>query len=339
MSSVADVPTIDISPLSITSPSTEENKRQKSVVAAAIVAAAQKTGFFRISGHGISTEIMNQLDEQTYRFFECDDSTVKTQLGRQPWFPTSPLSYRGYFPSSVNGKEGFDMSNPNFTEESRLSESHLHEVTPFPTESQLPGFKQFMKEYYLLMFDVLSALMRGVALGLKLPENYFVDRFVFDEALATLRLNYYPSSDTADMSPVEIGEDGVPLQCETHTDGSVMTILYAPKRGLQIFDNEWLDVPSEPHTFVINTGRCLQRWTNDVLKAAKHRVRFVDERRISIPFFFEPQFGTKVACPEQLLTQGEQPKYPPILYGDYIVESNKTFKEYSASSSTKTNGE
>ena len=44
--------------------------------------------------------------------------------------------------------------------------------------------------------------------------------------------------------------------------------------GLQIEQNgEWRDGPLTPGALVVNIGRALQRWTNDVLVATSHRVR------------------------------------------------------------------
>jgi isopenicillin N synthase-like dioxygenase len=94
---------------------------------------------------------------------------------------------------------------------------------------------------------------------------------------------------------------------------------------VKIQDGTWVDVPVIPYGLVINTGRCLQRWTNGCLKAVNHRVKLLKEERLSIPFFFEPCHSTPIVS---LPTINEKPKYEPINYGQYIIESNKQFKEY-----------
>ena len=55
-------------------------------------------------------------------------------------------------------------------------------------------------------------------------------------------------------------------------------------------------MPLTPGALVINVGGGLQRWTNDVLVATTHRVRFVDAERISIPFFLEAGYDSPMDC-------------------------------------------
>lgn len=69
----------------------------------------------------------------------------------------------------------------------------------------------------------------------------------------------------------------------------ILTLLYQCEvRGLQVKmkDGTWLDVPLVSYDFVMNTGRCLERWTNGCLKAINHRVKLLREERLSVPFFW-----------------------------------------------------
>lgn len=174
--------------------------------------------------------------------------------------------------------------------------------------------------------------MQAVARSFNLDESYF-DTLLDDRALggagtiSTLRLNFYPQNDN--QIPAAIGnDDGQPLSCEAHCDGSVLTILYQHKVGglqVKMEDGTWLDVPVVPYGLVINTGKCLERWTNGCFKAISHRVKLLNEERLSVPFFFEPCHSTLIT---PILTINDQPIYQPITYGEYITESNKQFKEY-----------
>jgi isopenicillin N synthase-like dioxygenase len=175
-------------------------------------------------------------------------------------------------------------------------------------------------------------LMRAVARAFALEPHYF-DQLMDDRSLAgagtlsTFRLNFYPTRD--DPCPVSISDDDQQaLSCEEHCDGSVFTILYQHEIGglqVKMSDGHWLDVPVVPYSLVVNVGKCLERWTNGRLTAVRHRVKLLDDERISIPFFVEPSYSTLIV---PLTAAGDKMQYEPITYGRYITESNKQFKEY-----------
>jgi len=184
------------------------------------------------------------------------------------------------------------------------------------------------------MLNVSKILLQGFALALNADEKSFEEFFSLHKTLSTLRLNYYPLRE--DLVPVTLGNDGEPLSCEVHVDGSVLTLLYQPDvGGLQVEDNDkWLDITPMKEAFVVNTGVCLQRWSNDKLKPAKHRVRLLKQERISIPFFLEPNYDALIETISSCVddnnssSSSSSSHYPPTTYAEYILESNKRFKEY-----------
>ena len=70
----------------------------------------------------------------------------------------------------------------------------------------------------------------------------------------------------------------------------------------------------------INVGRVLRNLTDHKLKATRHRVINYGESRYSMAFFFEPNYDT----PIQVKPNGGYQNY-----GDWIVEIDKQFIEYS----------
>ena len=109
-----------------------------------------------------------------------------------------------------------------------------------------------------------------------------------------------------------------------------MTILYQNKEGglqVQNKDNlKWYNVPYYKNCFVVNTGLALQWLTNGKFKATKHRVIFNCAKRISIPFFFEPNYDF-VLNPE-LLKIKKKPLYKISNYEIFLAQSLKKFIEY-----------
>mmetsp|Transcript_5807 Transcript_5807/g.8129 ORF Transcript_5807/g.8129 Transcript_5807/m.8129 type:complete len:331 (-) Transcript_5807:75-1067(-) len=319
------IPTIDVSPL--WKPDADE--KSKLDVAAQLTKACEVVGFFKIVGHPIPRETLDQLMEEAYRFFSLP-SEEKMQFAPKKWNPNNTNTYRGYFPASVNGKEGLDMGTPKLKDDDPVMKQQkpLHEVTVWPNPNMIPGWQQFMTKYYDMMTNLGKLLLEAIATGIQIDPKYFSEK-VTDNTLSTLRLNFYPlSTNIKDFKPVAMGDDGVPLSCEVHTDGCMLTLLYQPEvGGLQVDtgNGKWVEMEPTPGAFVVNTGLCLQRWTNDRFTASNHRVRLLTQQRVSVPFFLEPEYD---AVMELVVRNGEEKKYPTVTYGEYITEANKRFKEY-----------
>ena len=91
--------------------------------------------------------------------------------------------------------------------------------------------------------------------------------------------------------------------------------------GLQVLTRggDWLDVETDPSSFVVNIGDLLMRWTNDRWVSNTHRVinppATVASRaqRLSIAFFHHPNYDASIEC----IAPPGQAKYPPVGAGDY----------------------
>jgi isopenicillin-N synthase len=322
---MTELPIIDIGPLFGTDFDSKLN------VARQIDLACRKNGFFEIENHKIDT--LDSLNLQAFRFFKNLTYEQKINLAPKKWNPNAEYTYRGYFPASVNGKEGFDIGNPRFDNNHELVKikSPLYEALSWPDEDLLPGFREFFNEFYEKMSLLTRNLMSGFALALGKEETFFNDMIRDFDCLHTCRLNFYPFLENIDA--VEIAADGTRLGCETHRDGGLITILYQPIKGLQVETEsenglmKWIDVKPSNKTFIVNTGLCMQRWTNNVYRAANHRVKHVNVERVSVPFFAEPRYDCLIESFTPNLLESI-PLFPPIKYGDYIQIHNASKKEY-----------
>ncbi|XP_075240866.1 uncharacterized protein LOC142336152 [Convolutriloba macropyga] len=123
---------------------------------------------------------------------------------------------------------------------------------------------------------------------------------------------------------------------------SITFLLSEDLSGLQVLnrDGKFVNITQadDPSHILVNLGDLMQRWTDDDLVAAKHRVAFSVEKttetsqdsfddeivcmkRQSIAFFVHPDDATIVKSLK------EQNKYPPISAGDYLKERFKaTYK-------------
>lgn len=119
------------------------------------------------------------------------------------------------------------------------------------------------------------------------------------------------------------------LGVSRHTDAGALTVLLQDQvRGLEVYtgskqdfaDGRWVSVPPVAGGLTINVGDMLQVWSNDVFKAAEHRVRASvgNNTRISVPFFYNPSY-TALVAPKPSSTQPVA-RYRPIVWGDFRKE-------------------
>jgi len=296
-------------------------------VSTEIVSAFKESGFVYLSGHGIPPATIQKTFEKSAEFFRLP-SDIKQRL---EW--EDPRANRGYV---AIGRERVTQSAdpeeiaalrekaPDFKETMEIGRDWDSEwKNQWPLENEAPLFKKSMLEFHETCHNLHVDVMRSIAIGLDLEEDYFDNKI--NNQCHTLRLLSYP--------PVKsnlLKNDGQ-ARAGAHSDYGTLTLLFQDSvGGLQVQNpHTGAFVPAKPipGTIVINVGDLLARWSNDVLRSTLHRVvapsvENVDKNgelipaRQSIAFFCNPNFDVEVSC---LPNCGEKPKYPPINTGAYIV--------------------
>ncbi len=132
------IPVVDISPLFSPSGSNEEIKFN---VSQAIRRACETVGFFQVVGHNIDERLIDAMVVEARRFFS-QTPDQKHHYAVHKWNSANRNTYRGYFPSSVNGKEGLDMCSPHLNSEHELVKKGdpLHELNLWPMDGVLTQY-------------------------------------------------------------------------------------------------------------------------------------------------------------------------------------------------------
>ena len=316
------IPNIDLSEII----SKDLNSVAAKQIAKSIKEASEDIGFFTVTNHGIPISKINNLLKTCKKFFYLPEED-KLKIAPKKWNPNTNTVYRGYFPSSVNGKEGLDIGDPLLKQDmADLLKKEKFEVNhdmTFLDPSWQATINNYFDDLHNLGMIIFKTIISSFSSNLSIADRAFQR----PKTLSTLRFNYYPKQD----KPVEVSsQDGVALGCETHVDSGIMTILYQDKKGgLQVQNRhslEWHDVPHDPNAFVINTGLALEYLTNGRMKATNHRVLFNQEERISIPFFFEPSYDFMLD--PKYLDINENLIYNIDNYEDFLTNSLKKFVEY-----------
>jgi isopenicillin N synthase-like dioxygenase len=241
-------------------------------------------------------------------------------------------AWRGYFPLGAELTSGHADHKEGLYLGSELGPDHpavvaglpLHGPNLFP---ELAGFRDAVLAYLAALTRVGHALTRGLALGLGLEADYFAQRYTADP-LVLLRLFHYP--------PLERGGgkgrvDAPIWSVGEHSDYGFLTILLQDEHeGLEVqSQGRWMSAPPVAGSFVCNLGDILERMTRGRYLSTPHRVRNLGPAsRLSVPFYFDPNFEAVVAPVEE----GEAPLSPARkrwddasvhaltgTYGEYLV--------------------
>jgi polar amino acid transport system ATP-binding protein len=262
-------------------------------VARALDSAARSHGFFYAINHGVDLELIARLVSLSRSFFAQAEPTklqIPMSAGGRAW--------RGYFPlggeltsNRPDWKEGLYLGSELGREHPRVrAGTILHGANLWPPG--IDGFRETVLAYIDAMTRLGHALMRGFALGLGLPKDWFAAHGGTGDPLILLRLFNYPSRPVPAGTPAQwgVGE---------HTDYGLLTMLWQDDvGGLQVrTDDGWIDAPPLPGSFVCNIGDMLDRMTGGRYRSLPHRVRIntSGRDRLSIPLFFDPDFAWRVA--------------------------------------------
>ena len=296
-----DIPTIDLAEYFESG-----DRAALESVSAQLKEACEETGFFSITGHGVSSQQLDAAFEQTRLFhaMSLDDKRAML-MDRADW----PVGGVGYLPLKNRKLPARDTGNVNEAFIIKCDNVLGMDDNQWPAEALLPEFRQTVESYASAVRQLALRMLPIYAVALDMPEDFFSEGF--DKPLYRLRMSHYP--------PVESG--GSEFGIAPHVDTSFCTILAQDQAGLSIFSERrqcWVNAPAIKNAFIVNSGELLKQWTNDRFLSVKH---FANNNtgansRYSIPFFFNANPTYKMTCVPSCCGPDNPPKYPPISYAE-----------------------
>jgi len=323
----ARLPIIDISAL------VGADTAGRKAAAAAIGSAAERDGFFYVTGHGVAPDTVSRLDAEARAFFklpEAEKSAIAMARAGPAW--------RGWFPLGgeltsglADQKEGLYFGDELTAEDPRVQAGWLmHGANLWPERPV--GLRAAVETYVAETTRAAAALLQGVSLALGLPADHFAKAYLAKPTVL-FRIFRYP--------PAKAGGWGV----GEHTDYGLLTLLAQDQcGGLQVrTDHGWIEVPPIEGTLVCNVGDMLERLTGARFVSAPHRVLNQSGReRLSFPLFYDPDFDARMIPAIERAAVGDRrrsrwdgvdPTAFSGRYGDYLQEKvGKVFPRLDAES-------
>jgi len=279
-------------------------------VADALHAASQGLGFIYVKGHGIPAAQIEAAQRSAYQFFRTPDaqkSRIIVSPQHRGWL--KPGASKMHDGAKVDLKESFIWGQQD-------AAGHTLEEHPMQGQNQwpewVPDLQSSAMDYFNSAHDVAHSLMRGFAMGLNLPADFFLQ--TADKPLSRASFVYYPAQEEAS------GEDQFGVA--PHTDFGVLTVLCQDSTGgLQVQDinGDWIEAPPIEGTLVVNVGDLLSRWTGGAYKSTPHRVINSSGReRLSLVLAFDPNAETAI---DSTHVHGglPDPEHPSTTCGDYLL--------------------
>ncbi|WP_095590608.1 isopenicillin N synthase family dioxygenase [Actibacterium ureilyticum] len=302
----ATLPVIDLSGLF------SGQAADKARVAAELGAAARDSGFFYITGHGISQDRIDAVFAASKAFHEMPRSF------KMKYWSGFTTHHRGYvpfeengtdFPKSVNFYEAWDMSfeapadHPDYLAGWRMTGPNV-----WP---DIAGWRETISAYYDAIFNLGLRMLDALALELGVPTEELTSHITCPTS--QLRLLRYIENDmpqTKDMTGIS-----------AHSDFECFTILLQGAPGLQVMnaDDVWIEAPPIPGTFIVNIGDIFETWSGGQFKSTQHRVINTGKERYSMPLFFGLDYHAVIEPLEKFRTPETVAKYPPIKAGEHLM--------------------
>ncbi|PPQ66258.1 hypothetical protein CVT24_007276 [Panaeolus cyanescens] len=347
------LPIIDIAPLVNAS----SDSAAKAAVSAALHSACVEYGFFYLNLDSyIDRSETEELARLGKEFFSLpQDEKDKISIKNQDF----ARGYQRLHENVTNGKadnhEGLDIYKPV---------ANPDKTKPVWGENQwpsVPGFREKFEIWVEKMKALGLIVMEAMAVGLGLtPSEWATLRSQVDDSFWVMRVIGYPPL-PKDHDGISCGAHKLwvphvrPFFCLFAVGSWEMNLktsfLYADPTpsALQVFlkrggktavsvdglpreqgDQEgiWIDADPIPGCVVCNIGEMWEIWTNGLYRSTLHRVIHRGTNyRVSIPFFFEPNFDAYIKPIESVvnklkdggaLPQAEEVK--PVVYGDFLLK-------------------
>ena len=269
-------------------------------------------GFFSITDHGLSQDLIDKCYRCSKDFFDLNYET------KNEYSSIGSKGARGYTPKGIETAVGEKIADQKeFWHHGPIVDKTFDKKIPENLSiSELPDFNKNFDELYSELHKIGSRVLSVISLSLGLDKDFFIPWI--EKGNSLLRSIHYP--------PVDGNTN--PHRARAHTDINLITLLIgAEEGGLEVLnkDGSWIKVEPSSNAIVCNIGDMMQLVTDKNLVSTTHRViqdiEAKSKSRYSIPFFLHP-------APSVLLKSVFNESDKGVLADDFLDERLKAIKLY-----------
>ena len=237
------------------------------------VSSLRETGFGVLKNHPIPKELVESIYENWYQFFMSEKKNE---------FKFNVDTQDGYFPPDVS-----EIAKGHTVKDIK-EYFHVYPWGQIPSE-----LKEQIMDYYDRANSFAEELLGWVESYApeEVQEKFSValSEMISGSQQTLLRILHYP--------PMTGDEEPGAIRAAAHEDINLLTVLPASNEpGLQVKgrDGQWLDVPCDFGSLIINIGDMLQEASGGYFPSTTHRVinptgARQEQSRISLPLFLHPK--------------------------------------------------
>jgi len=241
--------------------------------------ALEDHGFFSITEHGLSNDLVDKCYQLSKQFFNLEYEI------KNKYSSVGSKGARGYTPKGIETAVGENVPDQKeFWHHGPVVDDTFDQKIPKNIIiEEMPEFNKYYDELYLELHKIGSRVLSVIALSLEIDKNFFTPWI--EKGNSLLRSIHYP--------PVDSNLN--PHRARAHEDINLITLLIgAEEGGLEVLnkDGSWIKVSPSSEAIVCNIGDMMQLVTDKKLKSTTHRViqdKLTESKpRYSIPFFLHP---------------------------------------------------
>ena len=241
--------------------------------------ALEDHGFFSITEHGLSNDLVDKCYQLSKQFFDLEYEI------KNKYSSVGSKGARGYTPKGIETAVGENVPDQKeFWHHGPVVDDTFDQKIPKNIIiEEMPEFNKYYDELYLELHKIGSRVLSVIALSLDIDKNFFTPWI--EKGNSLLRSIHYP--------PVDSNLN--PHRARAHEDINLITLLIgAEEGGLEVLnkDGSWIKVSPSSEAIVCNIGDMMQLVTDKKLKSTTHRViqdKLTESKpRYSIPFFLHP---------------------------------------------------
>ncbi|MGC7298819.1 2-oxoglutarate and iron-dependent oxygenase domain-containing protein, partial [Mycobacteroides abscessus subsp. massiliense] len=247
---MAELPVIDLS--------SDSNQLR-----AALREVAHEVGFFYLTGHGVSPQLVHEVLSAARKLFALSEADKEAiAMVRSPHFRGFTRLGGELTGGLTDWREQIDVGPERAASPTADGRDYMWLQGPNQWPAAVPELRPALESWDIALAEVGRKLLREWAIALGSDGAVFSEAFG-DKPATLIKVIRYPSDGTTSQG---VG---------AHRDSGVLTLLLTEPEvgGLQVeVDGAWLEAPGREGAFIVNIGELLERASGGYLRATRHRV-------------------------------------------------------------------